>query len=245
MLPSNVNDCARAALACLFEALCVSTVAGGTADALTVTYTNIPTAPSTLVDGMAIRIRAIAANATTTPTLAINGGTARTIVKKGGTALVAGDIAGNLAQIDLVYNLANTRWELLNPTFPAAVATKATMQTGTDNATIVTPARVNDSDSAAKAWLFANSSGVIQASYNIASVTRNSAGNYTVNFTTGFATANYAAVPGLEVAAGTANAISTVPGGRAAGSCIVQVYNSTNGVGADAAFSLVCYGRQA
>src|SRR5947207_6948265 len=114
-LPSTVNDCARQLIAMVFEGLAKSTVAGGTADALTVTFTNIPTAPSTLIDGMEIKVRAAAANATTTPTLAVNGGTARTITKYGGVALAPGDIRGNLAEIALRYNLANTRWELLNP----------------------------------------------------------------------------------------------------------------------------------
>ena len=114
-LPSTVNDCARQLIAMTFEGLAVSTLAGGTADALTVTFTNIPTAPSTLVDGMEIKVRAASANATATPTLAVNGGTARTITKQGGTALDPGNIPGALAECVLRYNLANTRWELLNP----------------------------------------------------------------------------------------------------------------------------------
>lgn len=86
--------------------------AGGTADAITATYAPAVTA---LVDGMELTFRASAANATTTPTFAPNGLTAHTITKKGGSALVAGDIAAALAEYRLRYNLANTRWELLNP----------------------------------------------------------------------------------------------------------------------------------
>jgi microcystin-dependent protein len=88
------------------------TVFGGTADALTATYTP---ALVTLNDGQLCFGRASASNATTTPTFAPNGLTARTITKLGGSALAVGDIPGNLAEIVLRYNSANTRWELLNP----------------------------------------------------------------------------------------------------------------------------------
>lgn len=89
--------------------------AGGTADAITATYSP---PVKVLVDGMLLGFRATAANATTTPTFAPNGLTARTIVKRGGGALVAGDIPGNLSECVVRYNLANTRWELINPAMP-------------------------------------------------------------------------------------------------------------------------------
>jgi hypothetical protein len=95
--------------------------AGGTADAITATYSPAHTA---LTDGLECKFRASAANATTTPTFSPDGLTAHTITKKGGTALVAGDIPAALAEIILRYNLANTRWELVNPSqvvVPAAV----------------------------------------------------------------------------------------------------------------------------
>ena len=94
------------------------TIAGGSADALTATYTPAHTA---LVDGMYCAVRAAAANATPTPTFAPDGLTAHPITKQGGGTLAAGDIAGNLTEIILRYNIANTRWELLNPanTIPA------------------------------------------------------------------------------------------------------------------------------
>lgn len=86
--------------------------AGGTADAITATFSPSVT---TLADGMIFRVRAGAANATTTPTFSPNGLTAHTITKNGGQALVAGDIFGSGHELLLQYNLANTRWELLNP----------------------------------------------------------------------------------------------------------------------------------
>lgn len=85
---------------------------GGTADAITATYSPVITA---LVDGQLCYVRATLANATTTPTFSPNGLTARTIVKNGGVALVAGDIVGDGHELILRYDLTNTRWELLNP----------------------------------------------------------------------------------------------------------------------------------
>lgn len=85
---------------------------GGTADAITASYAIPITA---LVDGQLCYVRATAANATTTPTFSPSALTARTIVKNGGAALAAGDISGVGHELILRYNLANTRWELLNP----------------------------------------------------------------------------------------------------------------------------------
>lgn len=111
--------------------------AGGTADAITAAYSP---AITTLVDGQLCYVRASDANATTTPTFSPNALTARTIVKEGGSALVAGDIAGAGAELILRYDLSNTRWELLNPkpvtyTLPAEIevdGVKALSSAGVD-----------------------------------------------------------------------------------------------------------------
>lgn len=88
--------------------------AGGTVNAITATYS-----PALLVlaDGVMCAFRASGANTSTTPTFAPNGLTAHIITKTGGSALAAGDIIGTNAECILRYNLANTRWELLNPSF--------------------------------------------------------------------------------------------------------------------------------
>jgi len=110
---------------------------GGTADAITASY-GIPL--TALVDGQLCFVRATAANATTTPTFAPSGLTARTIVKNGGQALVAGDIAGDGHELILRYLLASTRWELLNPAGASALAGNNTF-TGTNTFTgkVLTP----------------------------------------------------------------------------------------------------------
>lgn len=87
-------------------------VAGGTADALTLT---LSPAQTTIADGTLVGVRAALANVSTTPTFAFNATTARTITRLGGAALRAGSIPGQFAEMFLRYNSANTRWELLNP----------------------------------------------------------------------------------------------------------------------------------
>ena len=114
MAPSAVISVGRQEEATLSEFV-HSVVAGGAADALTVTYAN---PPASLTDAMEIHVRASASNATTTPTISLVGvgsAPAYTITKLGGAALAVGDIAGNLHELILRYNLANTRWELVNP----------------------------------------------------------------------------------------------------------------------------------
>ncbi len=83
--------------------------AGGTVDAITATYT-----PAlTLSDGVLAAFIASGANTSTTPTFSPNGLTAHTLTKNGGNPLVAGDLS-NLGVYIAEYNLANTRWELLD-----------------------------------------------------------------------------------------------------------------------------------
>lgn len=126
---------------------------GGTADAITATYSPAITA---LVDGQICFVRATAANTSTTPTFAPNGLTARTIVKTGGVALVAGDIVGDGHELILRYLLASTRWELLNPgglAILAAANTFTATQTiqSSDDGAAVGPILILDRASASPA----------------------------------------------------------------------------------------------
>ena len=84
--------------------------AGGTSDAITATIAGAST-----VDQQIISVISGAANTTSTPTMKLNSDTLHTITTRGGGALNAGDLgaAGYVGIYE--YNLANTRWELLNP----------------------------------------------------------------------------------------------------------------------------------
>ena len=92
----------------------IVSAAGGTADAITGSYTPGITA---LTNGMTLYVRAGSANATTTPTFTPASGTiaAKTIVKGAGSALAAGDIAGGGHWIELRYDATLDKWVLINP----------------------------------------------------------------------------------------------------------------------------------
>lgn len=80
-------------------------------------------------------------------------------------------------------------------TVTVAAATQADLEASASTTTCVTPAVVKYHPGVAKAWVKFSATGgsvVISASYNVTSVTRNNSGDYTVNFTTPFSSANYA-----------------------------------------------------
>jgi hypothetical protein len=68
-----------------------------------------------LTDGLISGFRALAANATATPTYAPDGLDAHPITYNGGQPLNVAAIPGQYAEMLVRYNLAFTRWELLNP----------------------------------------------------------------------------------------------------------------------------------
>ena len=85
-------------------------IAAGTANAMTVTVTDLESYPS----GQLIGVRAVGANSVVAPTINVNGLGAITIVKFGNAALVANDyVTGQ--ELFLRYNTTNTKFELLNP----------------------------------------------------------------------------------------------------------------------------------
>lgn len=90
----------------------------GSSTAYTIALSPIPTS---LTDGMVVYAKLVNANTTATPSLNVNSIGAHTIVKKGGSALVAGDIATNML-CTFIYDLSNTRWVLQNPQATAPIA---------------------------------------------------------------------------------------------------------------------------
>lgn len=84
--------------------------AAGTVDAITATFAP---APASLYDGLLLWFVATGANTITNPTFNPNALGAKTIFKNGGTALAVGDIPGALAVVNVEFNLANDRWEIV------------------------------------------------------------------------------------------------------------------------------------
>lgn len=74
------------------------------------------------------------------------------------------------------------------------IATEAEVRTGTDNVRAVSPLALQGHLGVAKAWVYVTGGAtpVASASMNVGSVTDNAAGDFTVNFTTAFSSANYA-----------------------------------------------------
>lgn len=96
-------------------------VAGGTADAITADFTpNVA-----LTNGTTVIVRADAANATTTPTFAPDGLTAKTIVKGNNLALVAGDVAGTGHWLEMNFDTVLDKWVLQNPARGVAVVSNS------------------------------------------------------------------------------------------------------------------------
>lgn len=100
----------------------IAAAAGGTVDVITASVT--PT-PAALVNNLKVSIEAAGANTSTAPTFNLNGLGAKTIVKGSNQALVAGDISGANARIDLIYDLSLTKWVLINPAYAVSVAATA------------------------------------------------------------------------------------------------------------------------
>lgn len=119
--------------------------AGGTVDAITANYTP----DISLTDKTLVAVVALGANTVTNPTFNPDGLGALTITKNGGQPLVAGDIPGALAVFFLEYNLANTRWELVDVQGDTLVTEGALINSATSKATPVDADYIGLMDSAA------------------------------------------------------------------------------------------------
>lgn len=101
---------AAASLSAITSSISPWAIAGGTADAITGTFSP---AITTLTDGLVVGFRAASANTSATPTFKANGTAAKTITKGGGQSLAPGDIAVK-AELTLRYHLADQHWEIIN-----------------------------------------------------------------------------------------------------------------------------------
>ena len=104
--------------------LSATVAATGTADALIGLYSPVVAG---LVNGMVLYLRAISANATTTPTFQANATAATIMVKGDNLPLVAGDIAGAGHWLQLQYDATLVKWVLNNPANPVAISANLPM----------------------------------------------------------------------------------------------------------------------
>ena len=83
----------------------------------------------------------------------------------------------------------------------------------------------------AKAWILYNgATSTINGSFNVGSVTKNATGDYTLNFTTAMANANYATIVGLSPAIGVSTGAGTWFGGVGTDASGVALSRTTSGV---------------
>lgn len=102
-------------------------VAGGTADALTADFTT----DLLLTNGQPFYLRSVAANTVVAPTLNADDTGVRPIVKGNNLPLVAGDILGGGAWLEMQYDLTLDKYVLLNPAtgiIPVVMPTVASIQ---------------------------------------------------------------------------------------------------------------------
>ena len=100
-------------------------------------------------------------------------------------------------------------------------------------ANAVTTAKLGSAEQSGlcKAWVNFNGTGTvaIRASYNVSSITDNGVGDYTVNFTTALADANYSAILATNrFSDGTCYDPMLVDGTMAAGSCRLNTRQSSS-----------------
>lgn len=130
------------------------------------------------------------------------------------------------------------------------VADQSEMEAASSTTLAVTPGRMQYHPGVSKAWVSFNGTGTptALASRNIASITDNGAGDYTLNFTTAFSSANYAFAGGVKGSANndtdyqpTVNAT----GGKATGSMRIIVNNESTGTATDLTdVNLIFFGDQ-
>lgn len=134
-----------------------------------------------------------------------------------------------------------------------SLAAQSDQETSTSTTTYVSPGRQQFHPSAAKAWAYFTVSGgtvTLQKNYNVTSITKNGTGDYTVNFTTAFSDALYAAVvSGPAVSNGTVQCIpAEKSGGTRTTTALQIVMLETGGAGGGAVdgtrISVVCFGDQ-
>jgi len=159
-----------------------------------------------------------------------------------GIVLKAGaqtDIAGAKTFTDVV-TLADTS-ALATSGAPAADAQIANKKYVDDQIT----ANATAVAAVAKAWGVVASNGTLAAgSYGITSVVRNSAGKYTITWSTAFSTANYGVFPSPGGnGQGVNTRMQTSVDTKATGSCVINITDVDGGV-TDSAFDVVAFGTQ-
>jgi hypothetical protein len=148
-------------------------------------------------------------------------------------ANVARLYAGSASVLEYVRNDGVTR--RLRP------ASAAEMEAAASDEMWVAPSLQHRHPGHPKAWGRASGAGTLVAgSYNVASVVRNSTGNYTVTLTNAMADTNYVAHPALQTSNQNRGITIDPPGSTS--QFTVRVFNTASAAATDDGFSFVVYG---
>lgn len=133
-------------------------------------------------------------------------------------------------------------------TAPSA-ATQAEQETGSSTSVYTSPGRQHYHKSAAKFWAYCTISAgtlTVQDSYNVTSVSRDAAGEYTITIATDFSSANWAPFSGVQVDAGNNYLFPTFKNAsQTAGAVVLWVYKyDFSGRNDPAAFCVGGFGDQ-
>ena len=173
---------------------------------------------------------------------------AKDLKKEGTAALASGDIPAGHVGV-LYYD--GTNMVLCNPkTAGSTAATQAEQEAGSSITVMTTPGRQQYHPSAAKVWVNFNGIGTpaVTVGYNVASITDNAVGDYTISFTTVFSGADYVCA-GSALHDVTTSISYTVKFANMATSSIKVLILKIDGVTTHATFDVtdvlvVCYGDQ-
>jgi hypothetical protein len=196
-------------------------------------------APASYQDGMEVRFRAGNAS-TTASTINVAGLGVKNIKLEDGTTDIATEI---VTTKDTVLRYDNTGGVFRLASSTVLSASQAQQETGTATDVYTSPGTQQYHESACKAWVkFTGSTGAITASYNVTSVTRNSAGDYTINFTTAFSSADYSAA---AIASNSTSAyiMSVGTGGNAPTTTALRIQNPL-AANDSASVYVACFGDQ-
>lgn len=204
--------------------------AGGTVNAITANYTP----DVTLTNFMLVAFTSSGANTTTAPTFSPDGLTPRTIVKRGGSALVAGDIGAAGSVHFLEYNSAATRWELINPCVTVTATGTETLTNKTLGAGTVLPDGVTPKSLGAQTL-----TGVTEIPWTTVPATANKLTlNYSTVSTNGTALIKVQVGAGAYATTGYSNTVTTNVAAANATNTFTDGFNLRYGAAAVAASSI-------
>lgn len=168
-----------------------------------------------------------------TPTITYD---ATSLILPGAANIVAAAGDRAVVRADTTANMIVVAYTRATGVPVSGIATQAIMETATSLTAVVAPGVQQYHPGMAKAWVdftLAGGGATVNASYNVTSVTRNSAGDYTINFTTAFSAANYGIGGTIDDDGANYNRRWYVKAaGRSTGSCTV-VHTSEIGAPSD------------